>query len=119
MRFCVAGGVNTLADFGIFMVLHYKAGVKILPAHTVAFALAVACSFLLNRFWVFAGQGREAGGRGQFARFLGVTLASLALSAAVVGGLSHFLPAWAAKVAAIAVTMATNYTGYSRFVFRR
>ena len=118
LRFCVVGGINTAVDFGVFMLLYSGAGFSVLPSHACGFITAVTGSFVMNKLWVF-GEHRASRGRGQIIRFALVTLTSFLLSSAVVWSLSRYIPVFAAKLAAIAVTMISNYAGYSRFVFRR
>ena len=117
IRFCVVGGVNTLVDFGIFLLLYYKAGSPLLAAHGLAFAAAALNSYLMNKFWTFRETAPAA--PAQFARFLAVVVSGLAVSSAVVYGASFFIAAWLAKVLAIGVTLIWNYTGSVLFVFRQ
>lgn len=56
-RFCLVGLVNFLVDFSIYFILTRLFGLPYLLAATISFAVAVTCSFFLNRRWTFSYQG--------------------------------------------------------------
>src|SRR5437867_12468817 len=67
-RFCIVGSMVALADFALIWVLVHA--VPRLVAVAIAYLLAVALHFWLNRTWVF-GRGRVAQSlAGQLPRYL-------------------------------------------------
>src|SRR3989339_592789 len=56
LRFCLVGVVNTVLDFGLYLLLtrlfDFWSG-HLLIAAAVSWCLAVLSSFLLNNFWTF------------------------------------------------------------------
>jgi putative flippase GtrA len=118
LRFCAVGVVNTAVDFGVFVLLYYRCGWPVLAAHALSFALAAANSYFLNRVWTFGLPVRGGHGR-RFARFALVACGGLALSGAAVYVFQAWLPAWAAKLVAVGVSLGWNYAGSAFFVFRR
>lgn len=115
-RFAAVGVLNTAIDYAVFAALVTFAGFHPAPANVIGYSAGLLNSFALNRSWTFAATDGH-GGR-QFARFLGVNLASLALGTAVVTVLAPVLGPLAAKLVATGFTLITNYALSARLVFR-
>jgi putative flippase GtrA len=60
VRFCVVGAVVLALDFTLIWILHHF--LPSLVAVSIAYLLAVAAHFLLNRYWVFRAGGLPLGG---------------------------------------------------------
>lgn len=130
-RYVVVGLANTGLDLALFTALAVGADLPALLANVVSTAVVMTVSFFLNRGWVFRS---DDAGAGSYVGFVAVTLTSAlvvqslvilgatpvleALREAVVSDLSTDLVPPAAKVAAMAVGMVTNFLGY-RWVFSR
>ena len=118
--FAVVGLVNSVVDFGVFSIGYYAFGWPIIAANTMAWVVAVSGSYVLNAKITFAHEsGRKLGLR----RYFGFALSQLAGflgNTATVWCLVELLhvPAWAAKVAAIAVSFAINFSLSHFLVFR-
>jgi putative flippase GtrA len=119
-RFVVVGVVNTVVSYAAFRLalrlLHGPAAPAL--AQACAYAVGIACSFVLNRQWTF----RSGGARGpEFARFVASQVAMLVLSSAAIGlAVGAFgapaTPAWVVTTGAVAVV---NYLALHHWVFRR
>ena len=110
LRFAVVGCANTTVDYAVFNALFYLAGWPLLLANLVAFVLAATLSFVLNRNWTFAHAKNTNSQAGQVVRHLITASAALALGSIAVWLAALVLPAYLAKVVAIAVTFAWNFS---------
>jgi putative flippase GtrA len=117
ISFGLVGLVNSAVDFATFSFAYYYLALPILVANTIAWAVAVTGSYVMNSTITFAAEsGRRLGIKSYFAfvlsqvaGFLGNTVTVWCLVELL------FVPAWAAKVAAIAVSFAINFS-LSHFV---
>ena len=120
LSFGLVGLVNSAIDFAIFSLAYYYLGLPIVVANTLAWVVAVSGSYVMNSTITFA---HESGRKLALDRYF-----SFALSQ-VLGFLANTLtvwclveladiPAWAAKVAAIAVSFTVNFTLSHFVVFR-
>jgi putative flippase GtrA len=117
LRFCLVGAVNTAIDFGVFVLLVYRWDWGIVIAHILSFTVATINSYVMNRQWSFHDRQRQSH-RVQLPRFLAVTVSGLALSTGAIHVLGAHMPAYAAKILVIGITLFWNYAGSSLFVFR-
>jgi putative flippase GtrA len=74
VRFAVVGAGNTLLSWVVYAVL-VGGGVHYLAASAVAFCVGAANSYVLNRRWTFASDGRRVPEALRFAVVQGVGLA--------------------------------------------
>ena len=119
VRFAIVGVTNTLLDYCLFNLLYYAAGLTIIAANLLSSSVAVLWSFLLNRNWTFADRKAHSAVTGQFLRHLLTTGGGVILSTIAVWIAAHFVPAYVAKVAAVGVSFAWNYTLSRHWVFHR
>ena len=117
ISFGVVGLINSAVDFAVFSFAYYYLGLPILVANTMAWIVAVTGSYVMNSTITFAA---ESGRSLAIRRYLGFALSQFAgflANTATVWCLVELvhIPAWAAKVAAIAVSFAVNFT-LSHFV---
>jgi putative flippase GtrA len=117
LSFGLVGLVNSAVDFAIFSFAYYYLGLPIIVANTLAWIIAVTGSYVMNSTITFAA---ESGRKLAFNRYLGFAVSQVAGfigNTVTVWGLVTllFIPAWAAKVAAIAVSFAINFS-LSHFV---
>ena len=127
-KFAAVGFLNTAISFGVLNILVYLTGItkgpETLFMDAVAFSTAVINSYWWNRRWTFQGAKQ-----GDFIVFVAVTLIGLSISASIVFVISTFVEPrfgltgkqWinVAKVAATAISLFWNFTGYKLIVFRR
>jgi putative flippase GtrA len=139
-RFGIVGILNTLLDFAIFNTLSSKKiGLGKLTSNTISTTIAMICSFLLNRNFVFSGHGNPLI---QAILFLGIT--AVGLYVLQNGVIYLFTKVWSwpgnmvvrlidslnlrldkdfvlknsAKVIGTLVSLIWNYLLYSKVVFR-
>lgn len=118
IRFGIVGVANTAVDMGIFLILYYGLSFPLLGAHGLSFVVASGNSFLMNRRWTFGEKGKQDSGK-QYVKFMLVAAGGLMISSVIIYVFSAFMSAWAAKLAAVGVTLVWNYAGSSVFVFGR
>jgi putative flippase GtrA len=120
VSFAFVGLVNSAVDFAVFSFCYYYLDLEIVVANTAAWVVAVSGSYVLNSTITFA---RESGRRlhfpGYFSFALSQVMGFLANTATVwclveLAG----LPAWAGKLAAIAVSFVVNFSLSHFVVFR-
>ena len=138
--FAVIGIINTLVDFGVFLLarelfrLPYSTLVlgsiaefchcgtaeklALIPANVVAWSVAVSGSYVLNSLVTFAVEsGRQLRLR-SFASFVASGVAGLIANTATVYGLSYLIPEVAAKACAILASFLINFSLSPFVVFR-
>jgi putative flippase GtrA len=116
--FVVAGGIGFTVDAGITEGL-VAGGFNPYLARVVAVAVAIATTYAINSGYTWkSGATQRPARRG--ARYLAVSLASMAINYGVYAAATHWLvglrPALCVALGS-AVAMVTNYLGYARFVF--
>jgi|SRR6185369_5264982 len=120
LSFGLVGLVNSAIDFAVFALAYYYLGLPILVANTLAWVVAVTGSYVMNTTITFA---HESGRKLAFDRYIGFALSQVAgflantVTVWCLVELVH-IPAWAAKVAAIAVSFAVNFSLSHFIVFR-
>lgn len=118
--FAVVGVVNSIIDFSVFSFSYYYAGLPIIVSNTLAWAIAVTGSYVMNSTITFAA---ESGRRLHLRGYLGFALSQVMgffANTATVWCLVELLtvPAWAAKVAALGVSFIVNFSLSHFLVFR-
>lgn len=131
-KFFIVGILNTGLDFLVLNFLMWTTntyeGQSIVYFNTISFAIAVANSYILNKYWTFDDKSREQAPR-QFMKFFGVSAVGWVLNTGIVYsvttlispifGLSPALWANFAKVMATGAVLAWNFAGYKLFVFKK
>jgi putative flippase GtrA len=120
LSFGVVGLVNSAIDFAVFSFAYYYLELPIVAANTLAWVVAVTGSYVMNSTITFAAEsGRQLGLKRYFGFALSQVAGFLANTATVwcLVELVH-IPAWAAKVVAIAVSFAVNFSLSHFVVFR-
>lgn len=118
--FALVGVANSLVDFGVFSLGYYYLNLPIIAANTIAWVVAVTGSYVLNSTITFA---HESGRKLSARSYLGFALSQVAgffantVTVWCLVELAH-VPAWAAKVAAIFVSFAVNFSLSHYLVFR-
>ena len=117
-RFAIVGLINFGIDVAAFSITFYFLGIHLIIANTIAYCLATINSYLMNKYWTFAGHSAHDISTSEFARFLLFNIGGLALSNITVFLLAEFLLPLVAKLGAVGVTFVWNYLTIRRFVFR-
>ncbi|HEX5506876.1 MAG TPA: GtrA family protein [Pseudolabrys sp.] len=120
VSFATVGIVNSAVDFCVFSFAYYVLVLPIIASNALAWLVAMTGSYIMNSTFTFAA---ESGGRLALGRYLGFAVSQVAGFAANTGTVwclveLFFIPAWAAKIAAIAVSFAVNFSLSHFFVFR-
>jgi len=118
VRFGVVGAVGFIVNIGVYTLFVHPIGVDYHLAAAVAWIVAVANNFVLNRHWTF--EARDGRVRFQAARFVVVSLVAFGFSQVLLtllvenGGLAK-VPAQALAVAA---STPLNFLGNKLWSFR-
>jgi putative flippase GtrA len=118
IRYCVVGGVNTITDFSIFLLL--TSPLKIAPAlaNVVSYTTALCVSFTLNRTFTFRSSSYSLMPFTQFYRFVAVNLVCLSASTASIWFLSTIIMPIAAKLVTAPFVTLWGFVAVRRIVFR-
>ena len=120
VSFAAVGVVNSLVDFAVFSFSYYYLALPILAANTLAWVVAVTGSYVMNSTITFAA---ESGRRLALKSYFGFALSQVAgfcantVTVWCLVELAH-VQAWAAKIAAILVSFAVNFSLSHFVVFR-
>lgn len=117
-RFVTVGLINTGIDLMVFSIAFYGIGLHLITANTLAYSIATINSYMMNKFWTFAGRSGSDVTTSEFTRFVLFNLGGLALSNLTVFVFAGFVRPIIAKLGAIGVTFVWNYLTIRRFVFR-
>jgi putative flippase GtrA len=117
--FAMIGVVNTGIDFGVFTFTHYYLGLPIIVANPIAWLMAVSNSYVMNSMITFAAEtGRRLSAKA-YIKFIFTQAGGLIANTTTVFVLSHFMPAWMAKIPAIGASFIVDFTLSHLIVFRR
>ena len=118
VRFGIVGGVGFIVNLAVYTLFVHSVGVDYRAASVIAWLVAVANNFVLNRHWTFDARGGRA--RFQAMRFLVVSLVaeafSLLLLTLLVEGAG--IGKVAAQALAVAGSMPLNFLGNKLWSFR-
>jgi putative flippase GtrA len=120
ISFGLVGLLNSAVDFAVFSFAYYYLALPILVANTMAWIVAVTGSYVMNSTITFAAEsGRKLALR-HYVGFAVSQFAGFLANTATVWCLVELLnvPAWGAKVAAIAVSFVVNFSLSHFVVFR-
>ncbi len=117
-RFSVVGALNTLIDIAVFMLLVKVFSLPVVPANLLAFSVALANSYILNRLWTFHDSTAPHSVGNIFRFVLFNTAAALLATATLAALVTLNLPILAAKVLSIGVSMTWNYLTMRYLVFK-
>jgi len=118
VRFGLVGGVGFAVNLIVYTLCVHGAGLDYRVANVVAWLVAVANNFVLNRHWTFDARGGQA--RSQAIRFLLVSLVAegfslLLLTVFVEGAGIAKIPS---QALAVALSMPLNFLGNKMWSFR-
>jgi putative flippase GtrA len=118
VRFGIVGGVGFVVNIAVYTLFVHPVGVDYRVASVVAWLVAVANNFILNRHWTF--DARDGQARFQAMRFLVVSLVAEAFSLLLLTGFVEGagLPKVPAQALAVAGSMPLNFLGNKLWSFR-
>lgn len=118
VSFAGVGVVNTLIDYGLFLLAIFQFGWPIIPANVFAWIIAVSGSYVMNSYITFAREsGRKLRWR-DYATFVASGVAGMVANTAVLYGLSFVIAVPIAKLVAIGVSFVVNFSLSHFVVFR-
>jgi putative flippase GtrA len=129
-KFLIVGTLNTGIDFGILNLLSWQTGIyggpRLAPMNVPGFVLALANSYMLNKYWTFRQQSRWSVS-GEVGAFALVSAIGLCVNTVLLVALTRFvvLPVgfrpqlWenVAKGTATVGSLLWNFIGYRYVVF--
>jgi putative flippase GtrA len=119
LSFALVGVVNTLIDLSVFLAAYNGLGLALIPANVLAWLVAVSASYVMNSFITFAAEsGRQLRWR-DYATFVISGIAGVVANTTALVVASYFVPVLAAKLMAILVSFAVNFSLSHFVVFRR
>jgi putative flippase GtrA len=120
ISFALVGLVNSVVDFSVFSFSYYYLAWPIIAANAAAWVVAVTGSYILNSTITFANESGRKLTPKSYLSFALSQVAGFFANTGTVWCLVELLhvPAWAAKVAAIAVSFGVNFSLSNFVVFR-
>lgn len=130
-KFAAIGFTNAAVDFGVlyFLMAYFDvvAGVSYTLIKGASFIVAMMHSYVWNKYWVFDA-GNSGNGRGEFLKFISVSVASLLVNVTVativvnwvgpVFGIGPFAWAGVGAIVGSATALIFSFTGFRLAVFR-
>jgi putative flippase GtrA len=116
--FAGVGVVNSLVDLAILLAAYNLLGLPLVPANVLAWLVAVSGSYVMNSFVTFAAEsGRRLQWRA-YGAFVASGIAGVLANTTTLVVASYWVPVLAAKLLAIAVSFAVNFSLSHFVVFR-
>jgi putative flippase GtrA len=116
--FAGVGVVNSLVDLAVFLAAYNLLGLPLVPANVLAWLVAVSGSYVMNSFVTFAAEsGRRLHWRA-YGAFVASGIAGVLANTTTLVVASYWMPVLAAKLLAIAVSFAVNFSLSHFVVFR-
>ena len=118
LLFAMVGMINTAVDAAIFFFMLGFVTTSLIVANVTAWLIAVTGSYVMNSLTTFSA---ETGGQlrlKDYAAFVGSGLVAVTATTLTVVAAAQFVPVWAAKALAIAVSFAVNFSITHFVVFR-
>ncbi len=117
IKFSFVGLANSALDYVVFLLCFYYLNIPILWSNFFAFCCAVCLSYYLNSRYTFP---EMAAGNNlvKLTKYFLIAYPAFLVSTAVVYYLSVLIPVYLAKLAAMLVSLAINYTLSRAFVFK-
>jgi putative flippase GtrA len=118
VRFGLVGGVGFVINIAVYTLCVHGFAIDYHVAAVVAWVVAVANNFVMNRHWTFDARGERA--RFQAVRFVAVSLVALGFSLLLLMLFVEAagMPKVAAQALAVAASMPLNFLGNKLWSFR-
>jgi len=92
-RFILVGLLNTLVDFGLMNLFTQVFKIPLVIAQALSFSIAVACSYLLNRVWIYP-EAIRGSMKVQFPKFMAINLLGLGVRSLLMPLFDQVLISW-------------------------
>ena len=117
-RFAMVGVVNTLIDFIVFLLLIHKANFDPILANILAFLISATNSFFMNSRWTFGVKNIAIYRISTlYIHYLLVNSIGVLISTTSIFFLSKFVTVEGAKLIAILLAFAWNFTASNFLIF--
>jgi putative flippase GtrA len=117
LRYAIAGLVAYAFEYGSFVGAYYRLDAPIVAANVASFAVALAVSFALTKYWVFR-VGSGNGGR-QLSGYTLLAVVNLGIGTVLLVALRELgIPPLAGKVLVMGAIALWNFRLLTRVVFR-
>jgi putative flippase GtrA len=117
--FGAIGVVNTAIDACVFFLALGLITGSLIAANVLAWLVAVSCSYVMNSYVTFAREsGRQLRWR-DYRAFVTSGLVGVTANTVTLVIAAQYVPVWAAKACAIAVSFMVNFSLSNFVVFRR
>lgn len=121
IRFGCVGCLNTIFDFGIFVLLNSLFGFNYIISQIVSYSSGTLNSYIFNKFWTFNDTKTKKKTTKEIIQFIVVNSASLGVS---LIGLSILMKdssmnSMYAKIISMVLAQLVNFLGYRFWVFGR
>jgi putative flippase GtrA len=109
VKFLVVGGLGTLVNTGVLIILYHHLHVALITASALATELAICHNFVVNDFWTFGQRGLSVA---RFARFNVVSLGGQGVTVATLWMLVRYtnLHYIVANLVGIGLAVIWNFT---------
>jgi dolichol-phosphate mannosyltransferase len=116
-KFMLVGGVGTLVNTGVLVVLYQHLHVALVAASAIATELAIANNFLWNNYWTFS---RRTLSLHRFARFNMVSLGGQCITIATLWVLVHHAGTYyvVANISGIGLALIWNFVANVSWTWR-
>lgn len=116
VRFCIVGASSVAFNNLLIVALTELAGFHYLVSIAIAFLLATAMGFALNRQWTFGKNGVAE--QGEFVRYVAVTIGGIAISLSATWYLTRFgIPYYVTMVAIGCLMAPLNFVAHRVWSF--
>lgn len=121
IMYTICGGIATIVNIGLFLLLHFCFGINELVANALSWIVTVGVAYATNRAWVFHSHARGRVFWREVLAFYAGRLVTLSLDEAILFVFVTVLSRNAAivKIAAQVVVMVGNYIVSKLIVFRK
>jgi len=119
IRFGCVGGLNTLVDFGVFILINSLVGVNYVVSQILSYSSGTINSYFLNKFWTFEGALTSKKTTKEIVQFVVVNSASLGVSLMSLSILLNdsSMNSFFAKIISMVLAQVVNFLGYRFWVF--
>jgi putative flippase GtrA len=118
LSFAAVGLVNTAVDATVFFLMLGFVTSSLIVANISGWLVAVTGSYVMNSLITFSAETGGALRLKDYAGFVGSGLVAVTATTLTVVAAAQFMPVWAAKVLAILVSFAVNFSITHFVVFR-
>ena len=119
LRYLAVGLACAGLEYGSFLGLHHALAWGLVAANTLAYALGLASSFLINKFWVFQGHQQHQT-RYQFIAYCTLAFFNYSVGTGLLLYLAQNLnlSAWLAKILSMGAIVVWNFAIYKKLIYR-